>query len=256
MGLPLRGGEVGNTARAPAFGKEEGGRKGARSVFFPTDGGGDGRISKAVSVQRGDGGVNRRHAFTLVELLVVVSIIALLVGILVPVLKGAKDAARRTACASNLRQLGTAIRMYLVESNDVLPAATPFGGLPGWGHGAPFDFPDIATVLKPYLSKQVADQDAVFHCPADVPGRTRRPGELDGKSFYDTDGASYAYNFRLSGRKMYEVVRNERVIRHYGRITEEEIWIMRDVVAFHGEPGQPGASNYLYIDGHVADLAR
>ena len=207
-------------------------------------------------MQRGDHGVKKQCAFTLVELLVVVSIIALLVGILVPVLKGAKDAARRTACASNLRQLGTALRMYLVESNDVLPAATPFGGIPGWGHGDPFHLPDIATVLKPYLAKEVADQDAVFRCPADVPGKTRRLGELDGESYYETDGASYAYNFRLSGRKMYEVVRNERVIRHFGRITEEEIWIMRDVVAFHGEPGQPGAANYLYIDGHVSDLAK
>ncbi|MFH0982164.1 MAG: DUF1559 domain-containing protein [Planctomycetota bacterium] len=199
----------------------------------------------------------RSLAFTLVELLVVVSILALLVGILVPSLTKAKDAARRTACASNLRQLGTAVRMYLSDSNDVMPAATPFGGMPVPGEEDPPEIPDIATVLKPYLTKEVSNQDLAFRCPADVPGKTQRLGELDAKSFYESDGTSYAYNFYLSGQKMYEIVRNDRVIRYFGgRVTEEEIWVMRDVVAFHGKAGTPGASNYLYIDGHVSDLAR
>ncbi|MCP4591071.1 MAG: type II secretion system protein [bacterium] len=198
-----------------------------------------------------------RGGFTLVELLVVVSIIALLIGILVPSLGKAKATAQRAACAANLRQIGTGMRMYLNESNDVLPNASPYSTPPEWGEDDPFELPDIATVLKPYLSKEVADQDAVFACPADIPGKTRREGDLDGKSFYESDGTSYAYNFRLSGRKMYEIVRNDRVKDHFGgQLTEEEIWIMRDMVAFHGKPGAPGASNYLYIDGHVADLAR
>lgn len=193
----------------------------------------------------------------MIELLVVVSIIGLLVDILVPALSKARQSAQRTACASNLRQLGTAIRMYLNENNDVLPSATPFGGMPEIDPEDPPELPDIATVLKPYLSKEVSNQDEVFHCPADVPGVTQRLEALDGKSFFETDGTSYAYNFYLSGEKMYEIVRNKRVLSYFGgQISEEEIWILRDMVAFHGKPGTAGASNYLYIDGHVGDLAR
>jgi prepilin-type processing-associated H-X9-DG protein len=192
-----------------------------------------------------------------VELLVVVSIIALLIGILVPSLGKAKDAARRTACASNLRQIGTAIRVYLNESNDILPRAAPYTPLEEFGEENPFHLPGIATILKPYLAKDVEDQDEVFRCPADVPGAYARRSEYDGMSYFETDGTSYAYNFRLGGRKLYDIVRNEWVIRHFGsQVTEAEIWVMRDYVAFHGKPGTPGASNYLYVDGHVSDLAR
>ncbi|HEU4754760.1 MAG TPA: DUF1559 domain-containing protein, partial [Armatimonadota bacterium] len=52
------------------------------------------------------------RGFTLIELLVVIAIIAILAAILFPVFARAREAARQTACASNLRQLGTALNMY------------------------------------------------------------------------------------------------------------------------------------------------
>ena len=57
----------------------------------------------------------RRAAFTLVELLVVIGIIAVLIGILLPVISRAKLQANTTACAANLRSLGQAIRVYETE---------------------------------------------------------------------------------------------------------------------------------------------
>jgi prepilin-type N-terminal cleavage/methylation domain-containing protein/prepilin-type processing-associated H-X9-DG protein len=55
---------------------------------------------------------NKRRAFTLIELLVVIAIIALLAAILFPVFGRARENARKSACANNLRQLGTSIEMY------------------------------------------------------------------------------------------------------------------------------------------------
>jgi prepilin-type N-terminal cleavage/methylation domain-containing protein/prepilin-type processing-associated H-X9-DG protein len=75
---------------------------------------------------RGD----RRHrAFTLIELLVVIGILALLMGVLVPVLGSARASARKIACLSNLRQIGAAIHSYANDNHGHIPfgpKAPPF----------------------------------------------------------------------------------------------------------------------------------
>ena len=62
-----------------------------------------------------------RTAFTLIELLVVISIIALLIGILLPVLSGAREAARNATCKSNERQIGIGLQTYAAEHKQDVP---------------------------------------------------------------------------------------------------------------------------------------
>ena len=63
------------------------------------------------------------HGFTLVELLVVIGIISLLIGLLLPAMTAAQDAARRLQCLSNLRQLATAAHLYTTNNHGFYPPA-------------------------------------------------------------------------------------------------------------------------------------
>lgn len=93
------------------------------------------------------------HGFTLLELLVVVAIIALLVGILLPSLSGARKQARAAACMSNLRQFGMAMRYYQQANRDYLPGeGLSDGDLPANPLGPWDDRSFWANVLPPMIS--------------------------------------------------------------------------------------------------------
>src|SRR5690606_31119854 len=64
---------------------------------------------------------NRSEAFTLIELLVVVAIIALLLSILLPSLKSAREQAKAVKCAANLRGVGQAVHTYLARERAIFP---------------------------------------------------------------------------------------------------------------------------------------
>ncbi len=167
-----------------------------------------------------------KAGFTLIELLVTIVIIALLVGIMMPALGQARVSARRSVCRAQLHEIATAFRVYLNESNDVLPMAAQLPSLEP-------DMPSIAEVLfKEDKSREV------MHCPAD-----NDPDEC----YFDKEGTSYEYP---------ELLRGKRVDRSFlgKRWTQNNTPVLFDFKTFHNKPGRPGAMNFLFADGHVGEF--
>jgi prepilin-type N-terminal cleavage/methylation domain-containing protein/prepilin-type processing-associated H-X9-DG protein len=121
----------------------------------------------------------RRHkGFTLVELLVVIGIIAVLVGILLPALNLAREQARQTQCAANLRSVGQGMAIYVAGNNQTFPASyiyygmqlnlstnseTPDQATNGYYHWSAFIFGD-QNLRRPGVF-QSPSAWAMFQCP-------------------------------------------------------------------------------------------
>ena len=115
----------------------------------------------------------RLRAFTLVELLVVIGIIALLISILMPALTRARDQALRTQCMNNLRQLLAGCHMYVVEYKQNWPFSNWLSQevKPNPHAGWLYKYPNMsqpehreASALWPYLKNH-----GVYRCPVDTP---------------------------------------------------------------------------------------
>ncbi len=162
------------------------------------------------------------HDFTIVELLAVIAIISILAGLLFPVLGKAKEKARKSACISNLRQLGISVNSYAGSNSDYLPMSIRVGS-------GPDDSRAINNILE-------AQSRKVFECPADS------EKNYDGQTFFDKYGTSYEWNAWLSGRKIDKPeigVLNLQVCMP----------MMGDANNYHGKSGR----NYVYSDGSVKE---
>lgn len=200
-------------------------------------------------------------AFTLVELLVVISIIGVLISLLLPAVQMAREAARSMQCRNNLHQIGLALDMYIdfqgVNGRFPLAAQMPVGST------NTANLPSLATALAPYIEQN----KAAFNCPDDLPGAGLANSD---KSYFEVQGLSYEYPANRPPSNPIVVVdlvtlkatAKTRVeyLQKYSHHPEEnpypsgQVQIVYDFDPFHASPMSIGSRNYLYLDGHVGNF--
>ena len=133
----------------------------------------------------------RRKAFTLVELLVVIGILAVLIAILLPALSGAKRVAQRVACAAQMRQVGQALHIYANDHKGFLPLpALTYQARPeDWVH-----WQAGRDLNQSPMAKYLARDFKILRCPADT--SARRPPHEDDPGEYPF---SYGLNSNIAG---------------------------------------------------------
>lgn len=109
-----------------------------------------------------------RRGFTLIELLVVIAIIAILAAILFPVFAQAREAARKTQCLSNLKQIGVGWLMYAQDYDEVIPSPNCFTGADGlyycWDSAYNFStgqYDMTRGLIQPYMKSA-----PIMDCPS------------------------------------------------------------------------------------------
>ena len=153
-------------------------------------------------------------AFTLVELLVVVGIIAVLIALLMPALRRARLLAQRTQCLAQIRQIGTAFASYTAQNKGYTPVQV-YDYVPNWADPAQYDSPPVASgahltgrsgfsALLPYLT----GEKRVFVCPVAYDYSWNSAAD----NHNDVSDTSYMGNQAVHDRRLSKIRRSAEVV--------------------------------------------
>ena len=218
--------------------------------------------------------MKRRHsaAFSLIELLLVVSVIALLIALLLPAMGRIRHAARVKTCVGNAVAIAGAFQGYLSDHNQIYPGGQlkngqnlggwNLMGKQGWRHGSG-STPQLNRPLNHYLNSI-----ELAHCPLDLGQQRPMPA-----SHYDRFGSSYYYENRPTGdilRGAYRVQWGVWFIEGH-RFTEvkypDKKLLVSDAMRQLNRPAtdpynhwhnlqEPLQVSIAFADGHAANLPR
>lgn len=162
-----------------------------------------------------------KRGFTILELLVVISIIALLMGMGVGGYDRMKRQAKSLQCVSKMRHLGASLNLYLGDHNLIMPTLAP-----GREDKSDDELPTIDMILMEHVNSEDA-----FRCPSDDQGH------------WEKSGSSYFWNSLVNGQSMGSL--------NFMGLTKNQagIPLISDKENFHHGVGSE--VNILYADGHV-----